>query len=78
MRGLSQVRVRVPGVRRAADGGSLHQYRLFFLDGAGHVAAPPYPFEADTDETAIKLAKGMREGRRVELWCGTRLIRRWT
>ena len=48
--------------------------RLYFLDGTGRVAAPPYEFEADGDETAVKVAEGWREGRRIELWCGSRKI----
>lgn len=60
----------------SVDGGSgpLRQYRLYFLDGLGHVAAAPYEFEAPSDELAIKMAEAWREGRDIELWCGQRKI----
>lgn len=64
------VRVRVPQ-------GSVVQYRLYFLDGAGCVAGPPYEFEADNDETAIKVADAWREGRRMELWRRARRVEVW-
>ena len=58
----------------SGSGGPLLQYRLFFLDGAGHVASAPYEFEATGDGDAAKIAEAWREGRSIELWCGERRI----
>jgi len=67
--------VRVQDLERTGDGGPLRQYRVYFLDGDGRVASAPYEFEADSDETAVKVAEAWREGRRIELWCRARKIR---
>ena len=60
-----------------ANRGSPRQYRLYFLDGAGHVTGAPYGFEADDDQTAIKLAEAWREGRVMELWNLDRRAQCW-
>ena len=60
----------VPPPRRTA--GKLH-YRLYFLDGTGHISTS-HEFFARDDETAIKTAKAWREGRAVELWCKDRKV----
>jgi hypothetical protein len=52
------------------------EYRLYFLDGAGHIHTS-HEFEAKDDEHAIQLAQGWREGRRIELWEGSRLVLHW-
>jgi hypothetical protein len=54
----------------------VHQYRLFFLNGAGHIDRV-HEFEADDDEAAIKISEGWREGRRMELWRRDRKVKRW-
>ena len=54
--------------------GQLQQYRLYFLDGAGKVESAPYEFEAEGDETALKVAEAWPEGRAVELWAGARRV----
>ena len=52
------------------------QYRLFFLDGAGHIQRA-HEFIADDDEAAIQIAEVWREGRRMELWQRDRKVKRW-
>ena len=69
--------MRVRESKRFSSGDPLHQYRLYFLDGVGHITAAPYQFEADSDETAIRLADGWREGRKMELWCRDRRVHAW-
>ena len=51
-------------------------YRLFFLDGAGHIEYAR-EFHAENDEAAIKIAENWREGRRMELWQRDRRLKRW-
>lgn len=58
-------------------GGHVQQYRLYFLDAAGKVASAPYEFEAEGDDTALKVAEAWREGRAGELWAGARKIEVW-
>ena len=52
------------------------QYRLFFLDGVGHIENS-HEFFAENDEAAIKIAESWREGRRMELWQRDRRLKRW-
>lgn len=54
----------------------MFQYRLFFIDGAGHIEKA-HEFEADDDPKAIQIAVGWREGRRMELWQRDRRVKRW-
>ncbi len=54
--------------------GPMQQYRLYVLDGAGHVASAPYEFEAPNDAVAMKVAEAWREGREIELWCRDRKV----
>ena len=53
------------------------QYRLYFLDGLGHITKL-HEFFADDDAAAIKIANGWREGRAMELWCRSRIVERWS
>ena len=57
-----------------SDGGL--SYRLYFLDGAGHISKS-HEFLAPDDDAAVKVAEGWREGRPMELWQRTRVVRRW-
>ena len=50
-------------------------YRLYGLDGVKRVASGEW-FDADDDETAIKVAKEMMDGHDCELWQGPRLVAR--
>ena len=52
------------------------QYRLYFLDGLGHITKS-HEFFADDDAAAIKIAESWREGRAMELWSRDRQIRAW-
>ena len=36
-----------------------------------------HEFEADDDDHAIHIAEGWREGRRAELWSGSRKLKSW-
>ena len=51
-------------------------YRLYFLDGAGHITQS-HEFFATNDQAAAKIAEGWREGRRMELWERARLVKIW-
>ena len=53
------------------------QYRLYFFNGGAHIVKS-HEFEAKDDEAAIKIAEGWREGRRVELWQGKRVVKFWS
>ena len=68
--------VRLNGLTRTGDG-TVKQYRLYFVDGSGKVASAPHEFEADADETAVRVAEAWREGRRGELWSGSRRVETW-
>ena len=52
------------------------QYRLYFLDGVGHISKL-HEFFAEDDADAIRIAEGWRESRAMELWCRDRKVRRW-
>jgi hypothetical protein len=52
-------------------------YRLFLMDGGGHIEAA-HEFEADDDDAAIAIAGGWREGREIELWQRDRRVKHWT
>ncbi len=52
------------------------QYRLYFLDGLGHITQS-HEFFARDDGAAIKISEAWREGRRIELWQLARIVKRW-
>lgn len=52
------------------------EYRLFFMDGAGHIARS-HEYTAEDDAAAVKIATAWREGRKMELWQRTRMVKRW-
>jgi hypothetical protein len=54
----------------------MHQYRLYFIDGSGHIEKV-HEFEAADDERAIRIGQGWQEGRRMELWVGRRQVKAW-
>jgi hypothetical protein len=63
--------------RRALDALPLSQYRLYFRsDPGGHINMS-HEFEAEDDHHAIKVAEAWLEGRRAELWTGSRMIKSW-
>jgi hypothetical protein len=63
----------VPPPRPTEEG---QQYRLYFLDGLGHITKS-HEFLAADDAEAIKISEGWREGRRIELWQRGRIVKRW-
>ena len=52
------------------------QYRLYFLDGHGHITKS-HEFFAVNDEAAMKTAEAWRHGHRIELWQRARIVKRW-
>ena len=36
-----------------------------------------HEFEAESEERAMRIAEGWREGRRAELWAGNRMLKSW-
>lgn len=49
-------------------------YRLYCMDGAGHIRDAEW-FEAADDAAALKAAAEMHsDAMRCEVWCGTRLV----
>ena len=58
--------------------GPVLQYRLYFLDNSCRIDGTSYEFEAPGDATAISIAESWREGRRMELWCGSRRVQTWS
>ena len=53
-----------------------YQYRLYFLDGAGHISKS-HEFFAANEDAAIRIAEGWREGRAMELWSRDRKVKSW-
>jgi hypothetical protein len=49
-------------------------YRAYNMDGEGHFTSFR-AYSADSDEDAIEWAKQMMEGRAIEIWSGTRLVK---
>jgi hypothetical protein len=67
-------------LRRSAAKGRgqpLTQYRLYFLDSVDKHITYSHEFEAESDERAIRIAEGWREGRAAELWAGARKLESW-
>lgn len=54
----------------------MQQYRLYFLNSAGHVEKV-HEFEAADDGAAIGISEGWREGRKMELWQRDRQVKCW-
>jgi hypothetical protein len=52
------------------------EYRLYRIDGDGHISAPPHGFTSADDATAIKTASQMINGHDLELWQQSRLVAR--
>ena len=52
-------------------------YRLYFMDRfSGHIDHFR-EFEAETDDAAVEIAEGWRNGTPMELWNRHRKLRRW-
>jgi hypothetical protein len=73
---LEQKRPYRPTATRSS-GGPLAQYRLYFMHSVDRRISYSHEFEAESDERAVRVAEGWREGRRAELWAGARKVRSW-
>jgi hypothetical protein len=74
---LEEKRTRAPKRSDTPDKTPLTQYRLYFLRDNGDHISRSHEFEAENDESAIRISEGWREGRRAELWAGARKIKAW-
>jgi hypothetical protein len=74
---LEQERPHRGTVKRASGSPPLSQYRLYFMHRDEARITYSHEFEAESDERAIRIAEGWREGRRAELWAGSRKLRSW-
>lgn len=54
----------------------MHKYRLYVFDTEDRLIAEPMVISADNDEAATGQAEKMRDGVRVELRDGDRLVMR--
>jgi hypothetical protein len=50
------------------------EYRLYFFDREGHIQHR-VEFECETDAEALALVRQHGDGRPLELWRGTQLVR---
>ena len=66
-----------PEVPKTQGRGGLRQYRLYFLEGLDSLISYSHEFEAEDDERAVRISEAWREGRRAELWCGSRKVKSW-
>lgn len=51
-------------------------YRAYLLDGSGRITNS-HEFHAADDGQAIRITDDWREGRKVELWQRTRIVKVW-
>jgi hypothetical protein len=51
-------------------------YRPYFFNGGTHITTS-HEFFVTTDEQALKIAEGWRDGRKMELWQRARFVKRW-
>ena len=75
--GLRRVVFKPPNIPRRLNSEGGIQYRLYFLDGLGHIEKS-HEFEAQDDERAVQISEAWQEGwPRMELWQGARIVKRW-
>ena len=74
---MEEKRTRAPKRPSNPDKTPLTQYRLYFLRDSGDHISRAHEFEAENDDSAVRISEGWREGRRAELWAGGRKIRYW-
>lgn len=55
---------------------SREQYRIFCVDGAGHIHKS-FEFHARDDAEAIKIGDAWRDHGKAELWCRARKVCAW-
>ena len=53
------------------------QYRLYALDQEGRIRQPPRLLDSATDDAAVEEARSFLDGRKAELWEGSRLVHRF-
>jgi hypothetical protein len=51
-------------------------YRIYTFDKGGHLREPPQLIECQNDEAAVREAKQLLDGKRMEVWEKTRCITR--
>ena len=51
-------------------------YRLYFIDGHGHIVRS-LDFGAEDDRDAIAKAGALQGTMELELWCGARKVHHW-
>lgn len=52
------------------------QYRLYSVDPNGHVVGPPKVLACASDEEVIGKVRSMLDGLNVEIWKGTRRVKK--
>lgn len=50
-------------------------YRIYFMDGGGHIRRFK-ELEAGSDSDAVAFAETLAAGQKLEIWNGSRLVRR--
>ena len=50
------------------------EYKLYVLDDAGHIMAPPRIIDAADDAAAVQTARQYLDGKDLELWLGARRV----
>ena len=64
-------------MKRASGDQPRTQYRLYFMHGPDRRITYSHEFEAESEERALRIAEGWREGRGAELWEGDRKLKSW-
>jgi hypothetical protein len=55
----------------------MKDYRIFFRNRAERRIIRAFEFQAKDDDAAVRIAEGWREGRGIERWNETHLVRTW-
>jgi hypothetical protein len=61
-------------VRSDALGGVMIDYRIYRLDGAGHITGPPKIISCETEQEATERARQDADGCTVEVWAGPHFV----
>jgi hypothetical protein len=67
----------VARLRAAWGSGRVSVYKIYVLDAAGRIGAPPHVIECDDDSQAIRQARQYVGGRVTEVWRDITLIGRF-
>ena len=65
-----------PDIPSSSFADARQEYRIFCVDGAGHIHKS-FEFHAKDDAEAIKIGDAWREHGKAELWCGGRMVCKW-